>query len=117
LAIVLAMLGLYAVMGQEVTSRTREIGIRLAVGGRRQEIVSMIVRQGMKLALIGIPLGTGAAVALTRVIRNLLFGVSATDPLTFALLLLLSALAGLLACWLPARRASKIDPIVALRYE
>src|SRR3974390_1288830 len=75
LAIVLAMLGLYAAMGQEVTSRTREIGIRLAVGAQRPEIVSMIVRQGMKLALLGIGLGMGAALALTRVIRSLLFGV------------------------------------------
>jgi predicted permease len=117
LAIVLAMLGLYAVVGQDVTSRTREIGIRLALGARRHEIVSMIVRQGIKLALLGIALGTGAAFALTSVIRNLLFGVSAADPLTFGLLVLLSALVGLLACWLPARRAAKIDPSVALRYE
>jgi predicted permease len=117
LAIVLAMVGLYAVMRQEVLSRTREIGIRLAVGAQGHEVVSMIVRQGMKLALVGIGLGLIAAFALTRVIRNLLFGVSATDPLTFAVLLLVSCGVGFLACWLPARRASKIDPIVALRYE
>ena len=117
LAIVLAMMGLYAVMRQEVISRTREIGIRLAVGAQRREVVSMIVRQGMRLALLGIGLGMIAAFALTRVIRNLLFGVSATDPLTFAVLLVVSCLVGLLACWLPARRASKIDPIIALRYE
>ena len=117
LAIVLAMVGLYAVMRQEVISRTREIGIRLAVGAQRNEVVSLLVRQGMKLALLGIGLGMIAAFALTRVIRNLLFGVGATDPLTFVSLLLVAGGVGLLACWLPARRASRIDPMVALRYE
>ena len=117
LAIILAMLGLYAAMGQEVLGRTREIGIRLAVGAQRQEVVSMIVWEGMKLAGIGIVAGMAGAFALLRVIRSLLFGVSTTDPLIFALLLLLSVAMSLLACWLPARRAAKVDTIEALRYE
>ncbi len=117
LAIILATLGLYAAMGQEVLGRTREIGIRLAVGAQRQEVVSMIVREGMKLAGVGIVGGMVGAFALTRIIRNLLFGVSSTDPLIFALLLLIAVAVSLFACWLPARRAAKVDPIVALRQE
>jgi predicted permease len=117
LAIVLATLGLYAAMRQEVIGRTREIGIRLAVGAQRREVISMIVREGMKLASLGIVAGMAAAFALAGVIRNLLFGVSATDPLTFALLLLLSLAVAFLACWLPARRAAKVDPMQALRHE
>ena len=117
LAVILAVMGLYAVMRQEVTSRTREIGIRLAVGAQRNEIVLMVLRQGMKLAGIGIGVGMIAAFALTRVMRTLLFGVSVRDPLTFALVPLLLAAVALLACWLPARRAAKVDPMQALRYE
>jgi len=113
----LATMGLYAAMRQEVIGRTREIGIRLAFGAQRRDVVSMIVREGMKLASLGIVTGMAAAFALTRGIRNLLFGLSATDPFTFALLLLLSIAVALLACWLPARRAAKVDPMVALRYE
>lgn len=117
LAILLAMLGLYAAIGQEVIGRTREIGIRLAVGAQRTEVVLMVVRQGMRLAAAGIGLGMAAAFALSRVIRSLLFGVSASDPLTFALLLISAAAVALLACWLPARRAARVDPIVGLRHE
>jgi predicted permease len=117
LAIVLAMLGLYTAIGQEVIARTREIGIRLAVGAQRREVVLMLVRQGMKLAGAGILAGMAAAFVLTRAIRSLLFGVGATDPLTFVVLLVVAIGIALLACWIPARRAARVDPIVALRHE
>jgi len=117
LTIVLAALGLYGAMSQEVIGRKREIGIRLAVGAQRQEVVSMIVREGMKLAGVGIAAGLAGALAITRVIRNLLFGVGTADPVTFALLVLLSMAVALLATWVPARRAAKVDPMEALRCE
>jgi len=117
LALVLATLGLYSVMTYAVSQRMREIGIRMALGASLRDVLRLIVRQGMRMALIGIALGLAGALALTRVLASLLLGVGATDPLTFVgVSLLLSAIA-LLACWVPARRAAKVDPMVVLRHE
>jgi len=117
LALTLAATGLYSVMAYAVARRTQEIGIRLALGAQASAVLRLILQQGLALALAGVGAGVLLALALTRVLRSLLFGVSATDLLTFAGVSSLLLAAALLACWIPARRATKVDPLVALRAE
>jgi putative ABC transport system permease protein len=117
LALALAGVGNYAVIAYSVTQRTHEIGVRLALGARSSDVIQLILKQGMWPALLGASIGLGGAWAMTRLMSSLLFEVSATDPATFAAVTMLLLVTALAACWIPARRATKVDPVIALRHE
>jgi predicted permease len=117
LATLLAAVGIFGVMNYSVTLRTREIGIRMALGAQPSQVLMLVLKQGLLLTTVGIGIGLGGALLLTRLMSGLLFGVAATDPLTFAAIGLLLAVVSLIACYIPARRATRVDPLVGLRYE
>jgi ABC-type antimicrobial peptide transport system permease subunit len=117
IALVLATVGIYGVLAGSVTDRTREIGVRLALGATRREIVALVVRQGMTLTAFGLVLGLGGAAVATRGLVTLVFGISRLDPMTYAGVVSLLVAASAIACWLPAVRAARVDPAVTLRAE
>ncbi len=117
LALLLAAIGLYSVLAYSVRRRVREIGVRMALGAQRMDVIRMILGQGVRLTLIGVVIGVAVALVLTRLMASQLFQVSATDPLTFGGVAVMLVLVAMAACYIPARRAAKVDPMVALRYE
>jgi ABC-type antimicrobial peptide transport system permease subunit len=116
-ALLLAAIGIYGLMAYSVQQRTQEIGIRLALGAEAHHVKNMVVFQGMALTMVGVVVGLASAFGLARVLQSLLFGVEARDPLVFVAVPVVLSLVAFLAVWIPARRASKVDPLIALRYE
>src|SRR5262245_62050929 len=117
LALVIATVGIYGVISYAVSQRTHEIGIRMALGAQASDVLRMALWRGMSLTIVGVALGLAAALVLTRVMKNVLFEVSATDPVTFALIALLLIAVALIASYIPARRATKVDPLLAIRHD
>ena len=117
IALVLSAAGLYGVISYLVAQRTREIGVRIALGAQRRDVIGLVMRQGTRLTALGVGLGLAGALAFTRVLEKLLYGVSARDPLTLGGIAALLAAVALTATWLPARRAARVDPILAIRAE
>jgi putative ABC transport system permease protein len=116
-ALGLSIIGIYGVMSHSVVQRTHEIGLRMALGAQRDDVLRLVLRRGMAPVIAGLAVGIGCAFALTQLLRSLLFGIGPNDPLTFVTLPLLLALIAGVSCWLPARGATKVDPMEALRYE
>ena len=117
IALCLSIVGIYGVVGYLVAERTHEIGIRVALGACKRDVLKLVVGHGLKLTLLGVGIGVTLALALSRFMAGMLFGVKAADPLTFVSVSLILTAVALLACYIPARRATKVDPMVALRYE
>jgi len=117
IALLLAVVGIYGVMSYAVTERVHEIGVRMALGAQRRDVLRLVVGKGMRLAAAGLAVGALVALAATRMITGLLFGVRASDPLTYTVICVLLGFAAFAACYVPARRATAVDPLVALRYE
>jgi len=111
------MIGIYGVLSFLVSKRTREIGIRMALGAQRRDVLLLIIKEGAKFSFVGVVLGVAGAFGVTRLLASQLYGVSATDPITYAAVAMVMTVVTLLACYIPARRAMRIDPLVALRYE
>jgi putative ABC transport system permease protein len=117
MALLLGTVGLYGVIAYSVSQRTREIGIRMALGAQQRDMVRLVLDEGTLVILTGLAIGLAGSLALTRFLSSLLFGVTPTDPLTFACVAVLLALVALAACYIPARRAMRVDPLIALRCE